>query len=77
MKAKKSNQVNNLPPGFQIKCRLIKQFTNFIKNHHKKQLVLMACAAMFSITAANAQGGGGQRLSFEERIKTTIKKWHH
>lgn len=40
----------------------------------KKQLVLMAFAAMFSITAANAQGGGGPRLTPEERIKFTIEK---
>jgi periplasmic protein CpxP/Spy len=40
----------------------------------KKQLVLMAFAAMFSITTANAQGGGGQRMTPEERIKFTIEK---
>jgi hypothetical protein len=40
----------------------------------KKQLVLMAIAAMFSITAVNAQGGGGQRMKPEERIKFTIEK---
>jgi periplasmic protein CpxP/Spy len=40
----------------------------------KKQFVLMAFAAMFSITAANAQGGGGQRMTPEERIKFTIEK---
>ena len=40
----------------------------------KKQLILMAFAAMFSITAANAQGGGGQRMTPEERIKFTIEK---
>jgi periplasmic protein CpxP/Spy len=40
----------------------------------KKQLVLMAIAAMFSITAVNAQGGGGQRVTPEERIKMTIEK---
>ena len=34
----------------------------------------MAIAAMFSITAANAQGGGGQRITPEERIKMTIEK---
>ena len=34
----------------------------------------MAFAAMFSITAVNAQGGGGQRMSPEERIKSTIEK---
>ena len=40
----------------------------------KKQLVLVAIAAMFSITAVNAQGGGGQRMTPEERIKFTIEK---
>ena len=34
----------------------------------------MALAAIFSITAVNAQGGGGQRISPEERIKMTIEK---
>jgi protein CpxP len=40
----------------------------------KKQLLLVAMVAMFSITAANAQGGGGQRMTPEERIKFTIEK---
>ena len=40
----------------------------------KKQFVLMAIAAMFSITAVNAQGGGGQRMTPEEKIKFTIEK---
>jgi hypothetical protein len=40
----------------------------------KKQLVLMAIAAMFSITAVHAQGGGGPRMTPEERIKFTIEK---
>ena len=41
----------------------------------KKQFVLMAIAAMFSITAVNAQGGGGgQRQTPEERTKATIEK---
>jgi hypothetical protein len=40
----------------------------------KKQLVLMAMAAMFSISLVNAQGGGGQRMTPEERIKFTIEK---
>ncbi len=41
----------------------------------KKQLVLAVVAAMFSITAVNAQGGGGgQRLTPEERTKATIEK---
>ena len=38
----------------------------------KKQMVLMVMAAMFSITAVNAQGG--QRMTPEERIKFTIEK---
>ena len=40
----------------------------------KKQLVLMAFAAMFSITVVNAQGGGGMRQTPEERTKATIEK---
>ena len=41
----------------------------------KKQFVLMVFAAIFSITAANAQGGGGgQRLTAEERTKATMEK---
>lgn len=40
----------------------------------KKQLGLMVMAAMFSITAVNAQGGGGQRQTPEERTKATIEK---
>jgi hypothetical protein len=40
----------------------------------KKQLVLMAIAAMFSITAVNAQGGGGQRQTPEERTKAVMEK---
>ena len=40
----------------------------------KKQLVLMVIAAMFSITAVNAQGGGGQRMTAEERTKATMEK---
>ena len=40
----------------------------------KKQLVLMLMAVMFSITAANAQGGGGMRQTPEERTKATIEK---
>jgi len=40
----------------------------------KKQLVL-AAVALFSITAVNAQGGGGgQRQTPEERTKATIEK---
>lgn len=34
----------------------------------------MVCAALFSITAVNAQGGGGQRQTPEERTKATIEK---
>lgn len=40
----------------------------------KKQFVLMAFAAIFSITAGNAQGGGGQRQTPEERTKAVIEK---
>ncbi len=40
----------------------------------KKQFGLMVLAAMFSITLVNAQGGGGQRMTPEERIKFTIEK---
>jgi periplasmic protein CpxP/Spy len=40
----------------------------------KKQLVLMTFAAMFSITAVNAQGGGGMRQTPEEATKATIEK---
>ena len=40
----------------------------------KKQLVLMVMAAAFSITAVNAQGGGGQRQTPEERTKSVIEK---
>ena len=40
----------------------------------KKQLVLMLMAAAFSITAVNAQGGGGQRQTPEERTKAMIEK---
>jgi protein CpxP len=40
----------------------------------KKQLVLMAMDSILSITAANAQGGGGQRMTPEERIKFIIEK---
>ena len=34
----------------------------------------MVIAAMLSFTAANAQGGGGQRMTPEERIKFIIEK---
>lgn len=40
----------------------------------KKQFVLMLFAAIFSITAVNAQGGGGQRQTPEERTKATMEK---
>jgi len=42
----------------------------------KKQLVLMAFAAIFSLTGVYAQGGGGggQRMSPEDRIKFIIEK---
>ena len=40
----------------------------------KNQIVFMVIAAMLSFTAANAQGGGGQRMTPEERIKFTIEK---
>lgn len=40
----------------------------------KKQFVLMAVAALLSITAVNAQGGGGQRMTPEERTKFMIEK---
>lgn len=40
----------------------------------KKQLVLMVFAAFFSMTAVNAQGGGGQpRMTAEERTKATME----
>ncbi len=39
----------------------------------KKQFVLMAFAVMFSIFAF-AQGGGGQRMTAEERTKAIIEK---
>ena len=39
----------------------------------KKQFVLMVMAALFSITAVNAQGGG-QRMTPEERTKSTMEK---
>lgn len=40
----------------------------------KKQLLLMMSAAIISITTVNAQGGGGQRMTPEERIKFIIEK---
>lgn len=40
----------------------------------KRQFVLMLFAAIFSLTAVNAQGGGGQRQTPEERTKATMEK---
>ena len=40
----------------------------------KKQFLLMAFAAMFSITAFAQGGGGGQRMSPEDRTKMMIEK---
>jgi len=40
----------------------------------KKQLLLITFATLTSITAVNAQGGGGQRQTPEERTKATIEK---
>jgi len=34
----------------------------------------MAVAAMISIATVNAQGGGGQRMTPEERTKATVEK---
>lgn len=45
----------------------------FKYNNMKKQLVLMAFAAIFSLTGVYAQGGG-QRMSPEDRIKFIIEK---
>ena len=46
-----------------------------MKNKMKKQFVLMVFAALFSITAVNAQGGGGgQRQTPDERTKATMEK---
>ncbi len=39
----------------------------------KKQFVLIAVAALFSVTAANAQGGF-QRRTVEERVKSVHEK---
>lgn len=46
------------------------------KAHMKKQILLAAIAALFSITAVNAQGGGGnfQRKTPEERLKPIHEK---
>ncbi len=40
----------------------------------KKQFLLMVFAALFSITAANAQGVGEQRQTAEERTKAAMEK---
>lgn len=41
----------------------------------KNRFLLMAFAAIFSCTALNAQGGGGgQRMTAEERTKLTMEK---
>lgn len=40
----------------------------------KKQIVMAAVAVVFSIAAVKAQGGGGQRMTPEERIKFVIEK---
>jgi len=43
------------------------------KEHMKKQILVVAVAALFSVTAANAQGGF-QRKTPEERVKTVHEK---
>lgn len=40
----------------------------------KKQLGLLVIAALFSFGPATAQGGGGQRMSPEERAKATLEQ---
>lgn len=40
----------------------------------KKQFFLMIFFALFSMAAVNAQGGGGQRQTPEERTKATMEK---
>ena len=40
----------------------------------KKQIALLLTTALLSFTAVNAQGGGGQRLTPEERTKATMEK---
>lgn len=40
----------------------------------KKQFVLLLFTTMFSLSAVNAQGGGGQRQTPEERTKATMEK---
>ena len=40
----------------------------------KKQIALLLTTALLSFTAVNAQGGGGQRQTPEERTKATMEK---
>ena len=40
----------------------------------KKQFILIVLAALFSISIVNAQGGGGQRKTPEERTKEAMEK---
>ena len=40
----------------------------------KKQIALLLTTALLSFTAVNAQGGGGQRQTPEERMKATMEK---
>ena len=40
----------------------------------KKQFALLLTTALLSFTAVNAQGGGGQRQTPEERMKATMEK---
>jgi hypothetical protein len=40
----------------------------------KKQIALLLTTALLSFTAVNAQGGGGQRMTPEERTKATMEK---
>ena len=40
----------------------------------KKQIALLLTTALLSFTAVNAQGGGGQRQTPEERTNATMEK---
>ena len=40
----------------------------------KKQILMAAAAVVLSIATVNAQGGGFQRKSVEERVKETMDK---
>ena len=40
----------------------------------KKHLVLLAFASLFAFSSAMAQGGGGQRMTPEERTKVAMEK---